>query len=143
MRTWLLDTGPLVAYLDDSDPAHSEVINCLDGYSGLLATTSAVVTETMYFASEVKNGPRLVVEILSGGRVQIFDLTQGADLRQCVELMEKYSDTPMDFADATLVLLADRIGSKEVLTLDRRGFSTFRPRGKSAFHLVLDFENFS
>jgi uncharacterized protein len=45
--------------------------------------------------------------------------------------MRKYADTPMDFADATLVLLAEAIGVTKILTLDRRGFSTYRtPKGK-------------
>jgi predicted nucleic acid-binding protein len=47
--------------------------------------------------------------------------------------MRKYSDTPMDFADAALVLLAEAIGILDILTLDRRGFSTYRTaKGKSS-----------
>ena len=53
------------------------------------------------------------------------------------ELMEQYDDTPMDFADATLVLLAEELGLTEILTLDKRGFSTYRtPTGKR-FRLLL------
>lgn len=52
--------------------------------------------------------------------------------------MEKYADTPMDFADATLVLLAEALEVYEVFTLDRRGFSTYRTRERRAFRLVLD-----
>jgi predicted nucleic acid-binding protein len=52
--------------------------------------------------------------------------------------MERYSDTPMDFADATLVLLAEVFEVLDILTLDRRGFSTYRTAGGSAFRLVLD-----
>jgi len=36
--------------------------------------------------------------------------------------MARYDDTPMDFADATLVALAEEFGGGHVLTLDRRGF---------------------
>jgi hypothetical protein len=52
--------------------------------------------------------------------------------------MEKYDDTPMDFADATLVLLAEALQVRDVLTLDRRGFSTYRTTKRHAFRLVLD-----
>ena len=52
--------------------------------------------------------------------------------------MEKYADTPMDFADATLVLLAEALGQSEILTLDRRGFSVFRTRRGRPFRRVLD-----
>jgi predicted nucleic acid-binding protein len=52
--------------------------------------------------------------------------------------MEKFADTPMDFADATLVLLAEAIGVHDVFTLDRRGFSAYRTRKRRGFRLVLD-----
>ena len=52
--------------------------------------------------------------------------------------MERYRDTPMDFADATLVLLADVLEVFDVLTLDRRGFSTYRAPSGNGFRLVLD-----
>ena len=47
MRIWLVDTGPLVAYLDRGDPAHDSVARTLESFSGQLATTSAVLTEAM------------------------------------------------------------------------------------------------
>ena len=53
-------------------------------------------------------------------------------------MMETYRDTPMDFADGTLVLLAEALETLEVLTLDRRGFSTYRTRTGRALRLVLD-----
>ena len=52
--------------------------------------------------------------------------------------MDRYADRPMDFADATLVLLAQRLDVHEVLTLDRRGFHTYRTADGRPFRLVLD-----
>jgi hypothetical protein len=60
-----------------------------------------------------------------------------ASLRAAVALMKQYRDTPMDFADATLVLLAEELGLLDILTLDRRGFSTYRIGRGRAFRLVL------
>lgn len=54
--------------------------------------------------------------------------------------MKKYADTPMDFADATLLLLAEALKVKNVLTLDRRGFSAFRTRRNRGLRNVLDAE---
>ena len=45
---------------------------------------------------------------------------------------------PMDYADATLVLLGARLDVADIVTLDRRGFRVFRMAGKRAFRLVLD-----
>jgi predicted nucleic acid-binding protein len=52
--------------------------------------------------------------------------------------MNKYADIPMDFPDATLVWMAEQTGTDKVLTLDRRGFSTFRFGKNHRFKLLLD-----
>ena len=59
------------------------------------------------------------------------------ELESAVELMRKYGDTPMDFADATLVLLAAQLEVVDIVTLDRRGFSTYRTPNGGKFRLVL------
>jgi len=138
MRTWLVDTGPLVAYLDSRDPAHGEVAACLDGFTGGLATTSAVITEAMHLLSPAKIGPRLLAELVRTSGIAVFDLSRPPELDAAATLMEKYADTPMDFADATLVLLAEALGQNEILTLDRRGFTVFRTRRGRQFRRVLD-----
>ena len=138
MRTWLLDTGPLVAYLDAGDPFHEPVAACLDDFTGELATTSAVITEAMHFVSHVRSGARLLAELVAASRTQVYDLCRPPEIGEAAALMEKYADTPMDFADATLVLLAEALDLRDVLTLDRRGFSTYRTRRRRSLRLVLD-----
>ncbi len=137
MSSWLLDTGPLVAYLDARDSAHAEVVACLDRFTGDLFTTSAVITEAMHFVTSSREGPRLLAEFVAASRLTVFDFTQPATLSEAAGLMEKYSDLPMDFADATLVLLAEQLEVIEVLSLDRRGFAVFRTRDRKPFRLVL------
>jgi predicted nucleic acid-binding protein len=138
VRVWLVDTGPLVAYLDASDAAHADVVARLDAFSGRLATTSSVVTEAMHFVAQSPDGPRLLAELLAACDAEVHDFTDPAGLPEVVSLMERYANVPMDFADATLVLLAEALGAPDVLTLDRRGFSTFRTRKGRALRLVLD-----
>lgn len=140
MRTWIVDTGPLVAYLDAEDPAHHAVAACWDGFSGRLVTTSAVVTEAMHFVTADPTGPRHLAELATASGLEVYDLTGSPELHAAAGLMEKYADTPMDFADATLVLLAEALGLEEVLTLDRRGFSVYRLAKKRPFRLVMDME---
>ncbi len=138
MKTWLVDTGPLVAYLDAGDPAHGEVASRLDAFAGALATTSAVITEAMHMLAVSRHGPRALAELVAASGLEVYDLCRPPELSEAVTLMEKYADTPMDFADATLVLLAEGLNVHEVLTLDRRGFSTYRTRQRRPFVLVLD-----
>lgn len=138
MKTWLVDTGPLVAYLDADDPGHSEVVACLDDFAGQLATTGAVITEAMHFVSTGKEGPRLLAEFVVTSRTEVYELCRPPELLEAALLMQKYADTPMDFADATLVLLAEALDVRDILTLDRRGFSTYRTRRRRGLRLVLD-----
>jgi len=135
---WLVDTGPIVAYLDAADNEHTRVAERLDRFSGRLATTGAVVTEAMYFVSSTALGPRRLAEFVVDSGMQVFDLAQPAELRAAAALMERYSDTPMDYADATLVLLAQALQIREIVTLDRRGFSTYRAASRTAFRLMLE-----
>lgn len=138
MRTWLLDTGPLVAYLDAGDPFHEPVASRLGAFGGLLATTSAVITEAMHLIAAAPTGPRLLAQFVTASGAEVYDLCRPAELHEAAALMETYEDTPMDFADATLVLLGEGLEVREVLTLDRRGFSTYRTRQRQGFELVLE-----
>lgn len=138
MTTWLIDTGPLVAYLDARDRAHDEVSACLDGFSGQLATSSAVVTEAVHFVSAAPTGPRMLADFLHATATVVYDLSTAPELDDVVALMERYHDTPMDYADGTLVRLAEALDVLDVLTLDRRGFSTYRTKRNRRLRLVLD-----
>jgi predicted nucleic acid-binding protein len=136
MRNCLIDTGPFVSYLHRKDPAHDRVASFIDNFKGRLSTTSAVVGEVMYFVSELPDGPIAFAEFLMSSDTQIAELSQPKHIFAAAGLMKKYVDTPMDFADATLILLAEEVGVTEILTLDRRGFSTYRTSKGKAFRLA-------
>ncbi len=138
MSPWLLDTGPLVAALNRRDPAHSRCTAALAAFTGPLWTTGAVVTEAMHFLSGVATGAETLTELLDDAQVDIRNCFSQTQLRAAARLMKKYAEAPMDFADATLVLLAEETGHSEILTLDLRGFRTYRYRGKGRFNLVLN-----
>lgn len=138
MRAWLLDTGPIVAYLDPSEKDHFKVATRLNAFKGQLFTTSAVITEAMHFLTSVRGGPALLAELVAHSGLQIQDFSESEDLAEAARRMDKYADIPMDYADATLVLLAEQLEIFHLLTLDRRGFSVFRSARGKRFSLVLD-----
>jgi predicted nucleic acid-binding protein len=74
----------------------------------------------------------VAIEFISKGGATLVPQTTGSLSRAAV-LMEKYKDIPMDFADATLVCLAEETGIHEIFTLDIRGFSAYRFREKKPF----------
>ena len=134
----LLDTGPIAALLDPADTAHPHARRLLDGYTGRLHTTSAVITEAAYLLSKSTHGPQRLAEFVIAGRVTVHDYAQPDRLVAATSLMAKYSDTPMDYADATLMLLAEDTGIHVAATFDRRGFSTFRTRRGKALRIFGD-----
>ena len=87
----------------------------------------------MYFVGQASDGPRLLADLLVACDAEVHDFTDPAGLPEIVSLMERYANVPMDFADATLVFLSESLGAADLLTLDRRGFSTFRTRKKESW----------
>ena len=102
LKAWIVDTGPLVAYLDASDPAHDRVCTRWDDFSGRLVTSSAVITEAMHLVGSSGAGPRLLAELAAASALESYDLTRPPELLEAANLMERYSETPMDFADAKI-----------------------------------------
>ena len=95
----------------------------------------------MHFVAASREGPELLAELVNLTETRVYDCAQPASLRSAVALMRKYTDTPMDFADASLVLLGEKTSVRDILTLDRRGFSTYRTSTGKPFRRVLDVEN--
>lgn len=130
----LLDTGVLVAFLHRDDAAHEACAATLREFRGTLLSTEAVLTESVYLLGRVAGGPEACLEFfIRGGAVLVP--SSRASLARCKELMRKYADVPADFADATLVALAEEMGAFTVYTLDRRGFSAYRGDGGEAFEI--------
>jgi uncharacterized protein len=133
----LLDTGPLVALLDRSEPAG--VQKFMTGLRGAhLVTTGAVVTEAFYFLSDVPDGAASLALFLGASATEVREAFNADALAAAVRLMSKYADIPMDFPDATLVWIAELSATDGILTLDRRGFSSFRFGNNRRFKLLLD-----
>ncbi len=95
-------------------------------------TTEPVLTETIYLLGPSVRAQKAAIEFILKGGTAIVPQT-GQSLSKASTLMEKYKDIPMDFADATLVCLAEETGIDEIFTLDLRGFSAYRFREKKPF----------
>lgn len=139
MKPVLLDTAPLVAFLDKADPYHAQVRESLPGLSKgrAMVTTAAVITEMMFFLQRIPHGPKQAAVLLESAHIRILNVFTTPHLKACAQLMTQYADTPMDFADASLVLLAASLDTSDILTLDERGFRTYRFLHKRPFHLLL------
>lgn len=133
MRRVLVDTGALVALMRGRDRFHAPVAQFFGGFlSGELITTVPVLTETMHLVP-AQLGPA-VIELARGPRWRLPDAAAG--LARIGELMRKYADRPMDFADASLIWAAEHTGAREILTTDR-DFEIYRTRTQERLALVL------
>lgn len=133
----LIDASPLVALLNASDPHHGWIAKKLAPLAGEFVTTGAVLTEAMHFLQAVPEGPGRLIELILRGVLKLDDCFDHESLLSAALLMKKYADLPMDFADASLVWLADKFGTGDILTLDERGFRTYRFRGNRRFRLLI------
>jgi len=137
MRPLLLDTGPIVASLDRSDPYHLWVMQRFSSIHGRVLTTGAVITEAMFFLQDIRDGTQNLVTLVEALRLEIWDCFSTDTLRSAERLLATYDDAPMDFADATLVLAAEHYRVCDIVTLDERGFRTFRYGRNKSFRLLL------
>ena len=121
----LIDTGPLVSLFDPRDPDHRDCHRVLADITEPLFTTVAVVTEVLHLLYPGSRGAEGFKEFVMRDFVtcQALDKTL---LHRCFELMDKYADLPMDFADATLVAVAEKLSTRRFFTLDIKDFNIYK-----------------
>lgn len=75
-------------------------------------------------------------DFIEGDGVSVWLFDRPA-LTRAFELMERYADHPMDLADASLVAAAESLGTRQVFTIDRKDFGTYRVR-RGHRHLAME-----
>ena len=133
----LVDAGPLVALVDESDAHHVRCVSALKEVAEPMGTVWPAVAEALYLLQDVPDGQQAVLEMLRRRVVRLMPLAE-EDVTRLQELMAKYVDLPMDLADAALVRVAERDGLDRVFTLDRRDFGVYRIEGRKAFRVIPD-----
>jgi uncharacterized protein len=128
----LVDAGPMVAMLNRRDRDHKACVNVLKKLRQPLLSTWMPVTEAMYLLDFSVAAQGALLEMIERGALRILDIGNH-DLPGIRSLMKKYSDQPMDFADATLVQVARREALYEVFTLDQRDFGVYRLKQDKSF----------
>jgi predicted nucleic acid-binding protein len=128
----IADAGFLIAITRRSDPHHARAVAFSWRFSGRLVTTTAVIIETCHF---LKPAARINLLNSVGPRFAAIEVPVSSypDLATTIG---KYADREVDFADASLVWLAERSGLRRILTADVSDFSTFRLNNGRRFDLV-------
>lgn len=133
----ILDTGPWVALIDRSESRHPICVQWLKEFSGNLYSTEAVLTEVLYLLNFSIIAQCAAIDFVLKSIVEILPPNMQS-LRKTKNLMKKYADLPMDYADATLVCLAAEARIQNVATFDKKDFSIYSLPAKKKFKLVLN-----
>ena len=131
----IIDTGPLVALFDETEPAHKHCYAALKKQVSAPLTTWPVLTEAFHFLGGWERGQSKLWDFILSGGVHVEEIPEELHPR-IHELMKKYSDNPMDLADASLVAIAEYHKINKIFTLDRRDFSRYRPKHCTHFTVV-------
>ena len=117
MKNILIDAGPLIALFDGSDSYHQKIVEYLAQSRDRLVTSWPVIAETCHMLDFSIGAQIDFLKWCERGGVRI-EHTSTTELRRIIELTEKYSNVPMDLADATLILLSERLAITEIITID-------------------------
>jgi predicted nucleic acid-binding protein len=124
-----------VALLDPSDRARPA---CRAAFQRLareaLVVTEAVITEASYLLDFSVDAQAALQVLVAAAPFRVLAM-EPDDRLPLADLQRKYATLPMDYADATLVRAASKVGTQRILTLDRRDFCVYRV-GRRAFDLV-------
>ena len=116
-RSRIVDAGPLVAYIDKSEPLHKWAKSEFANAEGTLITCEAVLTEVCFFLSKVSSGIESLMQFLERAPVLTVPIFE-ARRSQIKKLMATYHNVPMSFADACLVQLSELYPDTPILTID-------------------------
>ena len=135
--TVIADTGALYALMDRSDAWHARVVAWWERNRRPVIVPVTVLPEVTYLL-QTRIGVEAelaFIRAVAAGEFTIEALGPD-DLDRAAEVMDAYADFPLGFVDASLVAIAERFETREVLTTDRRHFSAVRPRHARGFQLV-------
>jgi len=133
----LLDTSGLLSAIDRSQRHHEAARRALEAAAPPWILSPFVLAELDYLlATRVsQDAERALLDEVGRGvyRLEAFD---GPDIEAAERIIGRYRALQIGLADASLVVLASRHGTRDVLTLDERHFRALRGPGGRPFRLL-------
>jgi uncharacterized protein len=134
----LLDTGPLVAFLNRRDRFHAWAVAQLGEVEPPLLTCEPVLSEACFLLRHDPAGPAAVLDLVRDGLLRV-DLQVQVEIEAVRRLVRRYSRIPMSLADACLVRLAELHAGSVLLTLDG-DFRIYRMHGRQVVPTLIPAE---
>lgn len=133
----IVDAGPLYAALDPEDVEHHASRELLERSDLQLVIPALAVAEASYFA-QTRLGPRAESLLLRGLAEMDVAAPTPEDFTRMAELVETYADWPLGGCDASVLALAERLGTTTVITFDHRHFGALRTAAGEPLRLLPD-----
>jgi predicted nucleic acid-binding protein len=135
--TAIVDTSFLFALANSRDVNHQRAVDTATGIDDLLILAITVLPEICYLIDSRLGhaAMRRFVDTVMVGDLQVESVNRD-DLSRAAEVLNQYADARVDFVDATIVALAERLKVTRILTLDRRHFELFQPRHCTTFEIL-------
>jgi predicted nucleic acid-binding protein len=131
----ILDTGPIVALLDATDPEHQRCVELLQENGERRLVPVCVLVEVEYLLRPWPNAFKALLAEFESGALELLDLPRRWLLR-AGELLVRYHDLSLGLVDATVVAATEMLGEPKLATLDRRHFHAVRPKHCEALKLL-------
>jgi uncharacterized protein len=131
----IVDTGPLVALLDATDPDHERCEELLQGSTEARVVPVGVLVEVEYMLRPWPDAFSALLEEFKAGALEILDLPSRWLLRSG-ELIDRYRDLPLGFVDATVLAATEMLAETKLATLDHRHFTVVRPAHTAVLALL-------
>lgn len=133
----VVDSGPLYAAVDADDDDHARCVAVLEDPDLELVIPALVVAEVTYLVGR-RMGPVIEARFLRELVGQEIEAPTSEDWPAIADLVERYADIPLGGTDASVAVLAERLETGLIVTLDRRHFGALRRTDGSAFRLLPD-----
>ena len=138
MARALVDTGAVVALINRADRYHRVAVEWFQRFRGQMLTTDAVITETAYVLAASPPHQKAALNWFERARTaSLLRVEPIADYAALARIIAQYASLPCDYADATLIALAEKTGTTAIATIDQRDFSVYRLRRRKPFRIVL------
>jgi hypothetical protein len=135
--TAVVDTSFLVSLINPRESSHQACLAVAQTLRERLVIPQVVLPEATYLVDKYLGHAAMcaMVRQLLQAAWSLEPLLEG-DMERITAVLEQYRDHNIDFADAAIVAIAERLKAQRVLTLDRRHFSILRPRHCAAFEIL-------
>jgi predicted nucleic acid-binding protein len=131
----VVDAGPLYAVADADDDDHARCVDVLERGDLELVVPALVVAEVTYLVGR-RLGPGAEAAFLRALASVEVEAPLAEEWASIAQLVDRYADFPLGGTDASVAVLADRLGTDLIVTLDRRHFGTLRTSAGDPFRLL-------